>query len=54
MTFIIAYLTLNWGIVHKNDLFEEMSRGGGPDAVYRPPEDAPRLIVKYDNYRCTR
>lgn len=41
--------TCNTGVIHQDDLFEQGSRRGVQDAVDRPEESGPSLIVEDDN-----
>lgn len=42
------FFTIHTGVVHKDDLLEENGRGGVEDAVHRPQQGAPALVVEHD------
>lgn len=41
--------TVHTGVIHQNDLFEDDGRRGVQDAVHRPQQSAPGLVVKDDD-----
>lgn len=50
--FFIFFLsfTIAAGVVHQDDLLEEDGRRGVQDAVHRPQQGAPGLVVEHDDH----
>lgn len=42
-------LTICAGIIHQNDLLQQDGRGGVQDAVHRPQQRGPSLVVEHND-----
>lgn len=46
----MCFVTVVAGVVHQDDLLEEDGGRGVEDAVHRPQQSAPGLVVEHDDH----